>query len=209
MSQKDADNSDNDVDVNQADKPLTSLEVFSVRDSTIKAELIWALKNVASCMSAASCDGIGNLFFTMFPSCDTAAKFSMNRTKFGYYITEALGPFFHKEMIEDLTKSRYYSLAFDETTNAESKKELQIRIRYWLTQEEKIVTKHLETVFIGTATAEEILSNINTVLNNHAIPKSSMLMLASDGPNVNKKKFRLLNEEIKDLRGKSLLDLGR
>jgi hypothetical protein len=67
----------------------------------------------------------------------------------------------------------------------------------------------LETVFIGTATAEEILSNINTVLNNHAIPKSSMLMLASDGPNVNKKKFRLLNEEIKDLRGKSLLDLGR
>jgi len=72
-------------------------------------------------------------------------------------------------------------------------KKLQIVVRFWLTEENQIVcSRHLESFFIGLATGEiikqqEVVKNANLLF-------SKLLMLASDGPNVNKKVFRLMNE---------------
>lgn len=45
-------------------------------------------------------------------------------------------------------------------------------------------------------------------LKNGNIPIEKLLMLGSDGPNVNKKVFRLVNENVKIIRGKSLINIG-
>lgn len=46
-------------------------------------------------------------------------------------------------------------------------------------------------------------------VDNAGLPLQNMLMLSSDGPNVNKKVLRLVNEAVKVCRsGKSLIDIG-
>lgn len=46
------------------------------------------------------------------------------------------------------------------------------------------------------------------MLENTCISKRLLLMQASDGPNVNMKAWQIMNDGIKDIRGKSLVDLG-
>ena len=58
-----------------------------------KAELIWAMNNVIRDMSAASCNGIANIFKAMFPG-EVSAELSLGETKVSYLITEALSPHF-------------------------------------------------------------------------------------------------------------------
>lgn len=42
----------------------------------------------------------------MFPG-DISSKFTLGVTKFSYLVTEALGPFFRKEMLEDILNRNY------------------------------------------------------------------------------------------------------
>lgn len=102
----------------------------------------------------------------------------------------------------------YFTILYDETTNKAGQKELQFEVRYWSASAKKVATQHLQTFFIQHATAEVLLNKLNESLNNANLPQSKLLMIGSDGPNTNKKVFRLLNEELKLLRGKGLIDIG-
>ena len=68
--------------------------------------------------------------------------------------------------------------------------------------------KHLETFFLGNAKAETLKEYIVNSLNNAGLHLKKLLMLGSDGPNVNIKVSRLVNEEIKALNRKPLIDIG-
>lgn len=91
----------------------------------------------------------------------------------------------------------YFSLMYDETVNKSGAKELQLRIRYWSSHEEKVVTRHLDTTYMYHATAEDLYKNINCVIDKLNLSRQKFVMLGSDGPNVNKKVWRLINEDIK------------
>lgn len=108
-------------------KDTITRSVFILEEAVIKAELLWVLKVVLSDFSAASSDDIKNIFNAMFPG-EISSKFSMERTKLGYLLTEAIGPYSYKYLLQDVGTA-YYTIAYDETTNTESVKELQIRIR--------------------------------------------------------------------------------
>jgi len=179
----------------------------SSRDLATKAELIWTMKTVISNMSAASSDGISQIFKSMFPESFVNNSFSLNRTKLSYLITDSLGPYF-RQILLDECQNTYYTLIYDETTNDKGAKELQCAIRYWSNAVNEVVVHHLETFFIGTATGQILEEYIMKALNNGNIPIEKLLMLGSDGPNVNKKVFRLVNENVKLIRGKSLIDIG-
>lgn len=107
----------------------------------------------------------------------------------------------------DVQKS-YYTLCFDETTNEESKKELQIRLRYFSETFKKVVVQHLETFFIENGKAETIVKYIQSALDNSRVSFNKMLTVSMDGPNVNKKVFRLLNEDFKSYTQMSLINIG-
>lgn len=155
------------------------LDTFCAKDLSTKAELIWSMKTVLF-NSAASCNDLFDVFKAMFgdgvPSC-----FSLGRTKLSYIITEALGPYLRNILLEECNKV-YYTLIYDETTNVEGKKELQIALRYWSDQENEIVTCHLETFFIQSATGEKLEEYIMQSLHNSNMSHLKMLMLGSDGP---------------------------
>lgn len=184
-----------------------TLIMFSKKDESVKAEILWALHTVVHDESAASCEGIADTFKAMFP-CNASDKFSMGRTKVAYIITEALHPFFRDSLLRDV-KSSLYTVHYDETTNTKNMKELQVRVRFWHTERQEVQCHHLETFFIGQATGDILHEYILKAVDNAGLSLQNMLMLSSDGPNVNKKVWRLVNEAVKTSRsGKSLIDIG-
>lgn len=198
-------------DVNQNKNLLVSpsssqLKMTNLKTSAVKAELIWTVKCVLSHYSLNSNNDIGEVFRMMFDS-SLLQEFSLSPTKIMYLITEALGPYFRNKTIKD-AENTYYSICFDETTNESSQKELQIAIRYWSNSECQIVQRHLQTFFMGRATAEELQTKILLAIKEANLPFKKMLMLSCDGPNVNKKLSRLINENILEIRNKGLIDIG-
>jgi hypothetical protein len=182
------------------------LTLLNNKEKAMKAELIWAMKCVLSNYSLHSNKDMQELFTSMFGSC-VPEDFSISSTKMMYLFTEALGPYFRKKNIEDVINASY-TLCFDETTNDSGQKELQTAVRFWSKSENKIVQNHLETFFMGHATAEELCQKLLSSLTNANLPLKDLLMISCDGPNVNKKVIRLMNEHVLEVRKKSLIDIG-
>lgn len=183
------------------------VQLYSVKDGATRAEILWAMKMVVSDFPIEpSCDSIKELFSAMFPN-SLPSDFSMSTTKARYLICDAIAPYFRQEMMKDY-KDSYFSLCFDETCNAASKKELQVAIKYWSPIKEMIITTHLETFFIGKATAEDIYSKLNEAMDNAQLSRKRLLMLGCDGPNVNKAVTRLMNDSLILLGRRKLADIG-
>jgi hypothetical protein len=158
--------------------------------------------------SGESCSGIDNVFRAMFPTPGAVPEdFTLNPTKCLYLITDALYSYFREQVLEDARNS-WYTLQYDETTNAAGHKELQTVIRFWSESRSSVVVHHLETFYMGHATAENIKGKVLLALSNADLPLSNIIMVGSDGPNVNKKVLRLINEEVKSVRGKGLVNIG-
>lgn len=186
---------------------LKKLEVFCVKDKATKAELIWCLKVIASNFAVQpACEHIKEVFEAMFPNA-VPNDFSLSRTKARYLICDALAPFFKSEMLKDLDES-YYVLCFDETCNTASKKELQVLIRFWSQAKNMVVSTHLQTFFIGKACGEIIASKLNEAMDNANLSRKKLLMLGSDGPNVNKTVQRIINDEVIASGRKKIIDIG-
>lgn len=184
------------------------LRLYSCRDSALTAELIWCLKIVSSNMPIESCSGIVNIFKAMFPiEGSIPENFCLNPTKASYLITDALAPYFREIFISEV-QQKYFSLQYDETTNNAGQKELQVLVRYWSDSAGQITTKHLESFYMGHATAEDLKTNLLVAMEKSHLSLRKLLMLASDGPNVNKKVFRCVNEDVKSVREKGLIDIG-
>lgn len=201
-------NSQNIQTVSDTEKDNSSLKLISNADAAVRAELVWALKVVASNFSAESVNGIAEVFRKMFlVEGAVPEKFSLSSTKISYLITDALAPYFRNEMLEE-ARASYYSLQYDETTNNAGRKELQIRVRFWSSKVDEVVSCHLESFYMGHATAEDVKNTILKAINNAHLPLAKLISITSDGPNVNKKALRLLNEDILSVRGKNLMDMG-
>lgn len=155
--------------------PNKKLQLFSGRDNTTKAEIVWLLKCVASDYSMSSCDGIRETFSEMFPGA-VATDFALGRCKARYMITDALAPHFREQQLKEIRNS-HFTLCYDETTNAGGKKELQTILRYWSQEKSRVVIMHLETFFIGSAKAEDVLQKLNDALQNASLPRSNIVML--------------------------------
>lgn len=79
----------------------------------------------------ASCQYKKELFTAMFPG-GVPENFSLSPAKAHYFITKALGPSFKNMLLQDFIESDVLlSYSFDDTSNVDSKKKLQLRIRYW------------------------------------------------------------------------------
>ena len=59
---------------------MNDMSSYVAKESVIKTEIIWILKNVMSGFSLRSCDGMSNCFKEMFPDSQIANKFSLART---------------------------------------------------------------------------------------------------------------------------------
>lgn len=80
---------------------VASLHLYSSKEDSLAAELIWCMKIVACNMSIESSNGIADVFKAMFPG-TVPDKFSLNPTKAGYLITDALAPYFRELFLSEV-----------------------------------------------------------------------------------------------------------
>ena len=68
----------------------------------------------------------------MFSDSDIAEQFSMQKTKYAYYVTHGIAPYFKSKFIESLQRLPFYSVSFDECYNVAIKQgQMDLHIRYW------------------------------------------------------------------------------
>ena len=184
-----------------SENPKSFLQQFSVHDQVTKAETLWALQ-VASCgYSYKSCDSIGELFKAMFPG-TISEQFSMSKSKVSYLISDGLGPYFRKEIAKQIQTSRCpYTIQFDETGNAQDKKQCDLLVRFWNERKGEISTLFLKSLMFGHARGETVSEAILETLSEegYELPLKQLVSLGSDGPNVNKTIWRLINDHKKSI----------
>lgn len=186
--------------VNQAGAstgPSGSLEWRLTADEEVaKAEIIWTLKVAESGYSYASCSSLNEEFRTMFPDSKIAKSFALGADKVSYGIAYGLGPFFHGEVVREVRDTdALYTLSFDEATNDCGSKQLDIHLRWWGTGG-RVKNYYFCTYLLGHATAEILKDKILNALNSDELNLKHLIMVSSDGPNVNKKLLSILNDHL-------------
>ena len=196
----------------QTGKKKTSgtLQCISLKDEATRAELIWAMKVVSSHYSYASCDNIKDTLDAMFPG-KIPENFTMSSSKVSYLVSEATGPYFKQLVADDVKNSASpFTLQYDETTNAQVNKQLDIKIRYWSSAQSQVFVHHLQTYLMGHAKGLQVAEKIISALQDNGIALAQLQMLESDGPNVNKTVWNIVNDVLLRLPGRNhgLTDIG-
>ena len=108
------------------------------------------------------------------------------------------------------TSERPFTLQYDETTNAQVNKQLDIKIRYWSLAQSQVIVHHLQTYFMGHATGQQIADKILSSIQDNGLALEKLLTLESDGPNVKKTVWKIVNDALLALPGRShgLVDIG-
>ena len=130
----------------------------SLNDKVSAAEAMWMFKLAEEDYSFRSCDNTKQLFGNMFTEGPTAANFTMCRTKASYLISDGIGPLLATEIGESILKSKGgFTLLFDETTTLQTRKQMDILIRYWSEKDNLVVTKYVTSFFFKRAPADTVV----------------------------------------------------
>lgn len=196
------------------DFPGTStLNKYCIDESVWKAEILWALNKVMTHTSDRGSCISSDLFPAMFPDSVIAQKFKMQKDKIGYVTVFGLGPFFQEKLSSTLQKCIFFAVSLDESLNRIAQKgQMDIIVRYWDPSLNIVSTRYLSSVFLGHATAADLLDAFVSGMNDLGLPLTNVLQIALDGPNVNLKFLRdfsqMMEKSADNEKEKKLIDVG-
>ena len=96
-----------------------------------------------------------------------------------------------------------FTLQYDETTNAQVNKQLDIKIRYLSSAQSQVVVHHLQTYLMGHAKGRQVAEKILSAPQDNGIALAQLQMLERDGPNVNKTVWNIVNDVLLRLPGRN------
>lgn len=86
-------------------------------------------------------------------------------------------------------------MLFDEYLNKKSEKnQMDIYIRYWHVEDNKVITQYMTSAFIGHSTAEDMLKAFYK--STEKIDFSKLLQISMDGPSVNWKFYENVQSNL-------------
>ncbi|CAF2889007.1 unnamed protein product [Rotaria sp. Silwood2] len=142
----------------------------------------------------------------MFPDSKIATEFSISK-KISYVLSHGLGPYFHQQLIKSLKRNGKFVLCFDEQTNNQNRKQLDLLVKYWCYDEGLVVTRYYKSILLGHATAAVLKTAILDSLKSNGLELKQLLMLGRDSPFVNLSLENLIENEMKKI-GCGLLKIG-
>ena len=112
-----------------------------------------------------------------------------------YMVSYGLGPYFRQMIIKDIVEGNsYFTLHFDETISAQTKKHMDLLVHYWSEREHVVKVKYITSIMFGHAKVDTVVDEMLQTLEELALPLRLMLSLGMDGPNVNKSILNKLNK---------------
>jgi hypothetical protein len=181
--------------------------ILNFNEQVTKAETVWGLTVARRGFSYNSCDGLGEIFRSMFSDSKIAQQFSIQSKKMSYVMSHGIGPHFHRELIQELRRAEKFVLCFDEQTNVQNKKQLDLLVKFWSYSEGLVVTRYYKSIFLGHAQANVLRNVIIDSFKTDGIDLKRVLMLGRDNPSVNISLENLIDQELKKM-GTSLLMIG-
>ena len=166
-----------------------------------RAEIIAILHFAAQNLSFSSSQNFTTLYQQQFPDSVIARNVKIGPSKMSYMVSYGLGPYFRQMIIKDIVEGNsYFTLHFDETISAQTKKHVDLLVRYWSEREHVVKVKYITLIMFGHAKADTVVDDMLQTLEELALSLRLMLSLGMDGPNVNKSVLNKLNK-IKTQKG--------
>ncbi|GBN47272.1 hypothetical protein AVEN_47705-1 [Araneus ventricosus] len=126
----------------------------------------------------------------------------LGRDKMAYMIVYGIAPFLKQNLLDEILVSEHFVVDFDESINKVSQKQqMDINIRFWDRCENRVKTWYLTSAFLGWTRASDLLEAFTEATK--PLDLKRLVQLSMDGPNVNKKLFKDLQAQIKELTQKS------
>ncbi|KAK0144411.1 hypothetical protein N1851_017231 [Merluccius polli] len=170
--------------------------------SSLRAEVLWCLNTAAKHNSYNSNEGIGAGFASMFTDSQIASSFACGKDKTAYMIGFGIAPHFKKLLTNSVNDSGPFVLMFDESLNQSlKKKQMDIHVRFW--KDDRVTSSYFGSQFLGHARAEDLLESIKECV--AKLNLRHLLSVSMDGPNVNLKMMKLLQNEHSELYGDAQL----
>jgi len=183
-----------------------SIQSFVVIDDVTKAEILWALESVYTHKSLRSAASDVKLF-PLFPDSKIIEKMTLLKDKLSYLISHGLAYYFRDQLKSVLLECPELSFGFDESLNKVAvNQQMDISVRFWDQKTNEVLTRYLDSVFLGKTTAVDLLKAFLSVVRPFGLAKMENVSL--NGPNVNMlfmKELKILKEEGID---HELLDVG-
>ncbi|CAF2081799.1 unnamed protein product [Rotaria magnacalcarata] len=120
-------------------------------EEVTKAEILWTMNVAKKGYAYKSCDELNELFKSMFPDSAIATRFHIQSNNMSYVMSNGLGSYFKKQLVNDVKKADRFVLIFDEQTNNQNKKQLDMLLRYWCNHKQRVVTRFYKSVILGHA----------------------------------------------------------
>ncbi|XP_063245001.1 uncharacterized protein LOC134546246 [Bacillus rossius redtenbacheri] len=184
------------------------LDNFLLKDDVTRAEALWCLETVMNHNSLRSAASSVNMFKRMFPNDRVANNMKLQKDKISYVIVYGLAPYFYDKLKSVWKECEHFVLGFDESVNKiAQKQQMDLSVRIWDSNVNKVMCRYVTSIFLNHATAEDLLQAMKTGLEGFDMMK--IIQLSMDGPNVNFKVLRLLQQDSRsDPESPQLLDIG-
>ena len=105
-------------------------------------------------------------------------------TKFAYTVNFGLAPFFFSELLENVKKSPFFAISFDESLNDQIEKiQMDFIIKFWNESTKTVETRYFGSEFLKYSNAKALKQSFDKALNDLDVKK--MVQISMDGPNVN------------------------
>ena len=135
----------------------SQMDNFVSKESALKAEILWAIKSVASHHSYNSSKDISHILQLTFPDSKIAKSITLSPSKISYIISFGLSEYFSLALKSDIGDSKLV-VCFDEAMNKIAQKgQMDIILRYWSKTSNLVSTRYFNSMFLGHATADNLI----------------------------------------------------
>ena len=142
----------------------------------------------------------------MSPNSKIAKLFSLGPDKLRYACNYDLAPYFHQLLTERVEKSEIFVI-FDESLNDSNQTcQMDFIIRFWDHSEQKAQVRFWSLSYLGHSTHSDLLGNFNSCID--GVDPSRMVQVSMDGPSVNWKSYKALNNQRHESKLPTLIDIG-
>ena len=176
----------------------STLDKFVVLEAATNAEIRWCLKILMSSYSFRSCDGLADLFRSMFPDSTITEKFFLEKDKCAYFINYVIAPHFHSILINIVKDSEFYAISFNESLNTVIQMgHMDLAVNFWDNVVNKVCTCYLNLTFLSHTRLQDLFEHSISALDSLDLKK--LLQVSVDGPSANWAYFsELCNYQIEN-----------
>ena len=170
-----------------------------------EAHFLWAMYCMKSGFSNNSVDDFGDVLKRMCQADPVSSKFQMGRTKLQYVINHGLFPHFKQMILDEILKSPFLSILYDDSLNESiQKNEMDIHVRYWNVGENKVNVRYWTSLYLGHTRCDDLVAAFHNELNE--LEETNMISM--DRPSTNLKSLSEVQNERQKSKLSSLNDNG-